>query len=148
MRSLQHILKTLTLLLLLLSLVQCGIGKESPTDQQIWEGYVAVTAKKALSPADTANAIARAQQQYRIWRLVDDGKITTQPFPTTSASCLPEELRGQSQSAQGRVVLVRLVSKTDEQQMVPLFFTKWDGVDDWFVSTPSEPATCYRLANK
>lgn len=146
MRWLQYILKTFTLLLLLLSLVQCGIGKAAPTDQQIWEGYVAVTAQQALSPAETADAIARAQQEYRIWRLVDDGKITTQPSPTTSTPCMPEELRGQTQSAQGRVVLVRLVSKTDELHQIPLFFTKWDGIDDWFVNTPSEPAECYRLA--
>ncbi|MCG8347039.1 MAG: hypothetical protein MI924_04590 [Chloroflexales bacterium] len=143
----QYILKTSWLLLLLLSLVQCGIGKAAPTDQQIGEGYVAVTAKQALSPAEIVDAIAHAQQEYRIWRLVDDGKTTTQPFSTTSTFCLPEELRGQPESATGQVVLVRLVSKTDELRQIPLFFTKWDGVDDWFVKIPSEPAKCYRLAS-
>lgn len=147
MRWLQYILKTLWLLLLLLSLVQCGISKAVPTDQQIWEGYVAVTAEHALSPAETADAIARAQQEYRIWRLVDEGKITTQPSPNTSTPCMPEELRGQPESAQGQVVLVHLVSKKDALHQIPLFFIKWDDIDDWFVNAPSDPAKCYRLAD-
>jgi hypothetical protein len=147
MQGVQYLLKTCWLLLFLLSLVQCSLGKVAPTDQQIWEGYVAVTAKQALSPAELADAIARAQQEYRIWRLVDDGKITTQPFPTTSAFCLPEELRGQPESATGQVVLVHLVSKTDELHQIPIFFTKWDGIDAWFVTISSERAKCYRLAS-
>jgi hypothetical protein len=147
MHWLLYILKPFTLLVLLLSLVQCGIGKEEPTDQQIWEGYIAVTAKQALSPAGIADAVARAQQEYRIWRLVDDGKILTQPSPTPTTPCLPAELRGQAQSARGRVVLIHLVSRTDELHQIPLFFTQWDGIDDWFVNTPSASAECYRLVS-
>jgi hypothetical protein len=118
------------------------MGREAPTDQQIWEGYVVLTTKQTLSPQETADAITRAQQQYRIWRLVNDSQTTD-----TDAFCLPEELGGQAQSTRARVVLVRLVSKTDELHQIPLFFTKWDGIDDWFVNTPSQPAECYRLAS-
>lgn len=131
-----------SVLVFVLFLAHCGTIQESLTDQHIWRGYVAVTTKQAVAAEGEAAAITRAQQHYQIWRLIDDGKTTD-----TAAFCLPEELRGQASSPQGRVVLIRLVSKTDEREMIPLFFTKWDGVDNWFVNSPSEPAQCYRLTS-
>jgi hypothetical protein len=136
------------LLIPLIYLVQCGPNQELLTDQQIWRGYIAVTTRQAVVPDEEDEAIARAQDQYFVWRLVNNGKVTTPSVQTTPNSCLPPELHGQEKSAQAHLVLVHIVSKKDENVHLPLFFTQWNGTTDWFVHTSSEPNQCYRISPK
>lgn len=138
--GLKNINFSITLAAVLLMISNCGFSEQWPSDEKIWEAFVYLRqSPPSLSPPDET-AVAEAQQQFMIERL-GIGDVFVQP--SGQESCLPDQLRGATQSIHGRSFRIRIFSKASTDDMTFLDFTRWDGVDGWWASTSTAPDKCY-----